>query len=157
MQPSSSTCSTPAPILIARLEHLIAELQRKKTKIIIPTPALSEFLARAAKARDAYYSRLSASAAFKIVPFDSRAAMECALLLDAALSGGDKRANAKTWAKAKFDWQIVAIAKVANARVVYSEDGDIARIGQRHGLTVVKTDDLPLPDSARQAQLNLPE
>lgn len=141
----------------AKLEHLIAELQRKKTKIVIPTPALSEFLARAAKARDANYSRLSTSAAFKIAPFDSRAAMECALMLDAALTSGDKRANAKTWAKAKFDWQIVAIAKVANACTIYSEDGDIARIGKQHGLAVIKTDDLPLPDSARQAELDLPK
>ncbi|MEW5788815.1 MAG: PIN domain-containing protein [Pseudomonadota bacterium] len=141
----------------AKLEHLIADLQRKKVKIVIPTPALSEFLARAGKARDTYHARLSTSATFRITPFDSRAALECALLLDAALTGGDKRAQAKTWAKAKFDWQIVAIAKVANARTIYSEDGDIARIGQLQGLTVIKTDDLPLPDSARQAELELPE
>jgi hypothetical protein len=62
---------------------------------------------------------LSTSAAFKITAFDSRAALECALLLDAALTSGDKRAQAKTWAKAKFDWQIVAIAKVANVRTIY--------------------------------------
>jgi len=141
----------------AKLEHLIADLQRKKIKIVIPTPALSELLARAGKARDAYHARLSTSAAFKITAFDSRAALECALLLDVALTSGDKRAQAKTWAKAKFDWQIVAIAKVASARTIYSEDGDIARIGQRYGLAVIKTDDLPLPDSARQTELDLPE
>lgn len=140
----------------AKLEHLIADLQRKKIKIVIPTPALSEFLARAGKARDAYYARLSTSAAFKITAFDNRAALECALLLDAALTSGDKRAQTKTWAKAKFNWQIVAIAKVANVRTIYSEDGDVARIGQRYGLAVVKTDDLPLPDSARQTELELP-
>lgn len=28
----------------AKLEHLITDLQRKKIKIVIPTPALSEFL-----------------------------------------------------------------------------------------------------------------
>ena len=78
-------------------------------------------------------------------------------MLDAALSGGDKRANAKSWAKAKFDWQIVAIARVGNAKVIYSDDGDIARIAARHELRVVKTDDLPLPDSARQHKLDLSE
>lgn len=141
----------------AKLEHLIVELQRKKTKIVIPTPALSEFLARAGKARDEYHEKLATSAAFKIGAFDSRAAMECALMLDAALSSGDKRANAKTWAKAKFDWQIVAIAKVANAHTIYSEDGDLARIGARYGLNVIKTDDLPLPASVRQGKLDLDE
>lgn len=126
----------------AKLEHLIAELQRKKIKIVIPTPALAEFLARAGKMRDASHARLSTTAAFRIAPFDSRAAMECALMLEAALTGGDKRAQEKTWAK---------------ARTLYSEDGDIARIGQRLGLAVIKTDDPPLPDSAWQAELELPE
>lgn len=104
----------------AKLDHLVADLQRKKIKIVIPTPALSEFLARAGKARDAYHTRLSTSAAFRIAAFDSRAALECALLLDAALTGGDKRAQARTWAKAKFDWQIVAIAKVAKGSALVS-------------------------------------
>lgn len=78
-------------------------------------------------------------------------------MLDGALTGGDKRANTKTWAKAKFDRQIVAIARVANAHTIYSEDGDLARIGPRHGLAVVKTDDLPLSDAARQKNLEFPE
>lgn len=141
----------------AKLQHLITELQRKRTKILIPTPAFSEFLARAGKARDEYHRQISASSAFKLGTFDSRAAMECALMLDAALSGGDKRANAKTWAKAKFDWQIVAIAKVGNAKVIYSDDGDIARIAARYELSVTKTDDLPFPDSTRQHKLDLSE
>ena len=83
--------------------------------------------------------------------------MECALMLNAALTSGDKRANTKTWAKAKFDWQIVAIAKVANAHTIYSDNGDLVRIGARHGLMVIKTDDLPLPVSARQGKLDLTE
>ena len=141
----------------AKLQHLIVELQRKRTKILIPTPAFSEFLARAGKARDEYHRQISASSAFKLGAFDSRAAMECALMLDAALSSGDKRASAKTWAKAKFDWQIVAVAKVGNARIIYSDDGDIARIATRYELGVIKTDDLPFPDSARQHKLDLSE
>lgn len=145
----------PKPDRKAKLEYLIAELQRKKTRIVIPTPALSEFLARAGKARDAYHRQLSNSVAFKIGVFDNRAALECALMLDSALSSGDKRANAKTWAKAKFDWQIAAIAKVANAHTIYTDDGDVARIGARYGLAVIKSDDLPLPDSARQGSLDL--
>lgn len=57
----------------------------------------------------------------------------------------------------KFDWQIVAIAKVGNAKIIYSDDGDIARIAMRHGLGVIKTVDLPFPDSARQHKLDLSE
>lgn len=136
----------------AKLQHLLTEFQRKRTKILIPTPAFSEFLAGAGKARDEYHRQVSVSSAFKLGTFDSRAAM-----LDAARSDADKRANGKTWAKAKFDWQIVAIAKVGNAKIIYSDDGDIARIAMRHGLDTIKTDDLPLPDFARQHKLDLPE
>lgn len=141
----------------AKLDHLVAELQRNKTKVLVPTPALAEYLAKAGKARDRVHAELTSKGPFKVGSFDSRAALECALMLDEALSGGDKRAQAKTWAKAKFDWQIIAIAKVANAHTLYSEDSDLARIGARHGIKVIKTDALPLPASARQAKLNLPE
>ena len=81
--------------------------------------------------------------------------MECALMISEALTGGDKKAKAKTWAKAKFDWQIVAIAKSENATAIYSEDGDIARLGKRGNIAVFSTDDLPLPASARQGRLDL--
>ena len=76
-------------------------------------------------------------------------------MIDEVYTKADKQARIKTWAKAKFDWQIVAIAKVVGATVIYSDDGDIKRIGQRFGIKTIKTDDLPLPASARQGKLNL--
>jgi predicted nucleic acid-binding protein len=139
----------------AKLEHLVSELQKSKSKILIPTPALSEFLAGAGKARDGYYQKISASSAFQVVAFDARAAMECALMIDETYTKADKQARTKTWTKAKFDWQIIAITKVSGANVIYSDDGDIARMGDRFGIKVIKTDDLPLPASARQGKLNL--
>lgn len=145
------------PDRLAKLEHLVTELQRKKTKILIPTPALAEYLAKAGKARDKVHAELTTKGPFKIGSFDSRAALECALMLDESLTGGDKRGQTKTWAKAKFDWQIIAISKVANAHTLYSEDSDLERIGARFGIKVIRTDDLPLPASARQRKLDLPE
>jgi predicted nucleic acid-binding protein len=141
----------------AKLDQLVSELERKKAKILIPTPALAEYLAKAGKARDKVHAELTTKGVFRIGNFDSRAALECALMLDTAKSGGDKRGQAKTWAKAKFDWQIIAISKVANAHTLYSEDSDLERIGARFGIKVIRTDDLPLPASARQARLDLPE
>lgn len=139
----------------AKLDHLVTDLGKKRVKILIPTPALAEFLARAGKAREEYYSRFRASTHFKIAPFGEKAAMECALLLDEALSAGDKRAGAKTWAKAKFDWQIVAIARTENATVIYSDDEDVGRIAKRLMIPVIKTDEIPIPDSSRQHKLEL--
>ena len=139
-----------------RLDHLILTIAKQRTKVLIPTPALAEFLARADKARDAYYRKLISSGYFKFAPFGGKAAMECALMIDAAKTGGDKRNEAKTWAKAKFDWQIAAIAKSEGATAIYSEDIDLARIATRINLKYVKIDDLPIPDSARQFKLELP-
>lgn len=138
----------------AKLDHLVETLQKKRTTILIPTPALSEFMARAGSARDEYFRKLNSSSNFRIAPFGAKAAMECALMISEALTSGDKKAKAKTWAKAKFDWQIVAIAKSENATTIYSDDGDIARIGKRANIAVIKTDDLPLSASARQHHLD---
>ena len=138
----------------AKLDHLVETLQKKRTTILIPTPALSELMARADSARDKYFRNLNSSSNFHISPFGAKAAMECALMISEALTNGDKKAQAKTWAKAKFDWQIVAIAKSENATAIYSDDGDIACIGKRSNITVIKTDDLPLSASARQHPLD---
>jgi hypothetical protein len=53
-----------------RLDFLLQELEKSRTKIIIPTPALSEVLVRAGSAGPTYLDRLGSSAAFRIVPFD---------------------------------------------------------------------------------------
>lgn len=137
----------------AKLENLVIELQKKHTKILIPTPSLTELMVRAGKAREKIYQTLSGKSSFKIVPFDSKAAMECSLLLEEALDKNGKRQISKS--KIKFDWQIVAIAAVHNSTIIYSDDNDIARYGKRAKIEVMKIDDLPLPESARQQNLTL--
>lgn len=139
----------------ARIDHLIENLKKERTKILIPAPALTELMAKAGKAREEYQQILSFSSGFKITPFAARAAMECAILIDKALTKGDKRAAIKTWAKAKFDWQICAIAKVEQAKTIYSDDDDLVRICKNLDIAIIKIDDLPLPASARQGSLKL--
>lgn len=136
-----------------KLDHLVDTLGKQRTKILVPTPALTELMVYAEKARDSYHRQLSASSVFQISPFDSRAAMECALLLADAFSAKERRKVTKT--KFKFDWQIVAIAASRNATTIYSDDPDIVRYGERVQLRVIKTEDLPLPDSAKQRTLPL--
>ncbi|MFY9260659.1 MAG: hypothetical protein WAO71_09150 [Gallionella sp.] len=75
----------------AKLDYLIAELQKNRIKILIPTPVLTEVLVKAGKAREAIHQKLSGNSSFQITPFDSRAAMECALLLEEAFSTNEKR------------------------------------------------------------------
>lgn len=61
------------------------------------------------------------------------------------LTGAEKR-------NAKFDEQIIAIAAVNRAEVIYSSDGDIKR-GAGPDIRVVDLHDMSLPPETRQGQL----
>ncbi len=135
----------------AKLDGLLE--QHAKTKIIVPTPSLTEVLVRADKARDELMAKLSTSRAFSIAPFDQRAATECALLLADHWDSASRKQVSRT--KFKFDWQIVSIALSRNATRIYSDDADLRRIAQPLSLTVTGIDELPIPDSARQHKLPL--
>ena len=137
----------------AKLDELVATLEKSRTKIVIPTPALTEVLIRAGKAREEIHNALARKSAFEIAPFDVKAAMECSLLLEEAWSGAEKRAITKT--KFKFDWQIVAIAATRRVTTIYSDDGDMAKAAVRAGIRVVQIDDLALPASAKQGKLEI--
>lgn len=129
-----------------RIEELIATLDRERKKIIIPTPALSEFLARTGRAAPKILEQLNESARFKIVPFDERAAVEAAIATYEAHEAGDKKEGSQSsWSKIKFDRQIVAIAKVESAEIIYSDDDDVRRFAKKCGIRVIGVSELPLP------------
>lgn len=137
----------------AKLDDLVAALEKSKTKIVIPTPALTEVLIRAGKGREEIYNVLIRKSAFEVAPFDARAAMECSILLEEAWSATEKRGITKT--KFKFDWQIVAIAASRRVTAIYSDDGDVANGAARVGIRAIRIDDLALPESAKQSKLDL--
>ncbi|AGZ29475.1 hypothetical protein, partial [Burkholderia pseudomallei] len=83
-----------------RLEFLVRNLHQTRTKILIPTPALSELLVHAPELADGF----SRSSGFEVVPFDQRAAIECSISIRAALSSGNKKGKQNAaWSKVKFD------------------------------------------------------
>jgi len=137
----------------AKLDDLVAALEKSKTKIVIPTPALTEVLIRAGKAREEIYNLLVRKSAFEVAPFDARAAMECSILLEDAWSTTEKRSITKT--KFKFDWQIVAIAASRRVTAIYSDDGDVANAAARVRIRLIRIDDLSLPEAAKQTKLDL--
>ncbi len=51
-----------------------------------------------------------------------------------------------TWAKIKFDIQIVSIAKAEGVSVIYSEDPHIEALAKRVGVDVRRICDLALPE-----------
>jgi PIN domain len=135
-----------------RIDYLVQQLDKAKTKIIIPTPALGEALVRAgAAASQQIVEHLQKYSVFSIEPFDTRAAIEVAAMSREALTKRNKRGSSDaTWAKVKYDRQIVAIAKVHGATTIYSDDGDIEALGKRAKISVVSLTNLPLPPQKAQ-------
>ena len=137
-----------------RIEFLVQQLDKAGTNIVIPTPALSESLVRAGVAgSQELIEKLQKYRVFRIEPFDLRASIEVASMSRDALLSGNKRGKAdpkSTWAKIKFDRQIVAIAKVHAVTAIYSDDGDIRTLGEKARIKVVSVADLPLPPQKDQ-------
>ena len=129
-----------------RLNHLVETLEAAHAKIIVPTPALSEFLVLAASDAPAYVAELTRSTVFVVEPFDLKAAIEAAESQRRAMDAGSKKSAATgPWQKVKVDRQIVAIAKVHAVDELYSDDDDVRRLGEADGVAVRSVADLPLP------------
>lgn len=135
-----------------RIDLLIENLEAAGTKILIPTPALSEVLVRAgAQPSQRIVEEINRLAVFRIEPFDTRAAIEVAAMTRSALdSQSKKQGSAATWAKLKYDRQIVAVAKVNQADSILSDDRDIRNIARRVDIEVTGLADLPLPEATAQ-------
>jgi len=139
-----------------RINYLVRLLEQEHTKIIIPTPVLSEILVRAGTAGPEYLAQINAESVFRTVAFDERAAVEVAAMTKNAIDAGDKRGGVDaTWNKIKYDRQIVAIAKVEGAVALYSDDLGVRTFGKRAGLTVIGSWELPLPPEDSQVSFDL--
>ena len=72
-----------------------------------------------------------------------------------AMAAGDKKGDVTCgWQKVKFDRQIIAIARVAGARCIYSHDPDLKKLVGAGGPQVQSFDDLPVPPAAAQADMD---
>ncbi|MCX5935268.1 MAG: hypothetical protein NTU99_10920, partial [Pseudanabaena sp. LacPavin_0818_WC45_MAG_42_6] len=146
------------PFFRERVDFLIKSLSESRTKILIPTPALSEVLVHAGPAMAIYMDKINKASAFRIAPFDARAAINVALMTRIAINEGGKRGGlAAPWAKIKYDRQIVAIAQTEGASIIYSDDGDIYSIAGNVGIKVVKLAECPIPPELAQPSLPLEE
>lgn len=112
---------------------------------------LGEVLIHAGEAGPRYLEILEGRRVFRIAPFDQRAAVELAAATRKAIGAGDLRAGTDaTRAKLKFDRQILAIARVREQSVIYSDDEDIAKHAQAFGLEAIPIWQLPLPPENSQ-------
>ena len=125
-----------------RVSSLIGDLSASEQVIGIPAPALAEILVCGGPQRAHLVAMLSNRLRFQILPFDSRGAIEAAELIE-KIKSATKEQDRGTWAKIKFDVQIVAIAKAESASVIYADDKGIEAKGRRVGIRVIRVCDLP--------------
>ena len=119
---------------------------------------LSEVLVRGRSAVGEWLTKVRSVPGFRVGNFDQKAAVELALMTDAALKTGKKRgasAASAPWQKVKFDRQIIAIAKSEQAARIYSTDVDLRKLAAAEGLQALDLSDLPLPPSKLQQDLPL--
>ena len=142
--PSDPQTGKPVSKCKERIDFLLSGLGKTKQRVLIPTPVLAEYLVMGGLDKDKRLLEFTNSKVFSIAPFDTRAAVECAEIEDGA--GNSKPlSETETKAKVKFDRQIIAIAKAAGAKTIFTGDGGLAKCAQKNNLNVVMTWDLPLP------------
>ncbi|WP_420966849.1 hypothetical protein [Bradyrhizobium sp. B120] len=139
----------------ARVAHLVKMLDAQKSKIVIPTPVLSELLVRSSpQDSQLILEQINKLAVFRVEPFETKAAVEVAVMTRGALAAGDKKGGLTApWQKVKFDRQIVAIAKTTQASVIYTDDDDIIAIAKSVNIPTLGLADLELPPETAQGQL----
>lgn len=154
--PIDANTGRPVEHAEARISALVETLEKQKNKIILPTPALSELLVRAGDDTQSLVNIIQKSPVFRIAPFDTLAAIEAAMMIGQAVNAGDKRGGVNcSWAKVKYDRQIMAIAKVHRATAIYSDDEHIQSYAQAAKIEFIRLVDLPIPQEKRQAVLEL--
>jgi predicted nucleic acid-binding protein len=151
--PKDPATNKPIERLRDRIEKLVEDLESDQERLIIPTPALSEFLVLAGDQASAYIDEIKSRRMIVVRPFDEVAAVELAAIELEDRKAGSKRGGVSApWTKVKFDRQIVAIAKTNRCKRIYSDDGDIRTFAAKAGIEVISSWELPLP-SAKQTSM----
>lgn len=138
-----------------KIEYLINTLEKAREKILIPTPVLSEILSLSGDRAPEVLAELTSTYGFEIAAFDTMAAVEAAIATAKARQSGDKKGGADIpWHQVKFDRQIVAIAKVRGATILYSNDEHVRRLAEQEDMKVVRAWELPDPPPEQTYMFN---
>lgn len=139
-----------------RMQGLFHALRAKKESIGIPAQVWAEFLDQAGERELGATQNIFKTTAFRLLPYDLKAAMETVEVVKAGrsvrkASTGEKRPRQSV----KVDWQIIAIAKANGARLLITNDSDMLAEAQRSGVSCSRICALPIPDHLRQHDLEL--
>jgi hypothetical protein len=155
LYPGARACEDPATNkptthIAERIQKLLEDLDTAQERIVVPTPALCEFLVLAGADGSIYLGDMHQKRTLLVKPFDEMAAIELASMEIEARRRGGKRKPVRDdvpWQKVKFDRQIVAIAKIHKAHTVYSDDAHVRTIAEDIGIRVVSCWELSIPPS----------
>lgn len=137
-----------------RIDFLVQNLAENRNIIGIPTPVFSEALVGSGNKLKQHIDLLTGSSRYRILPFNSIAAIELAVMTHSAIVSGDKRCGSTDpWQKVKIDRQIVAIGVVERASTIYTDDHGVIALAREAGLEVVSSWELPLPPENPQGDL----
>lgn len=140
----------------ARLAYFFETAEKLKSKIVVPMPAVAEYLVGADLAGVESMNQLERRSCIVMGDFNRAAAFECAQMDRAALGAGDKKDSTDApWQKVKIDRQIVAIGKANGATLIISGDTGVRNNALRVGMSGITLQELELPMSARQGKLQL--
>ncbi|PRN02193.1 nuclease [Pseudomonas sp. LLC-1] len=139
-----------------RMQGLFLDLRKKRESIGIPAQVWAEFLDQAGTTEISATQNIFKSNAFRLLPYDLRAAMET---VEVVKAGRNARKSAKGEKRprhsVKVDWQIIAVAKANGARLLITNDADMRLEAERSGVRCMCIGDLPMPDHLRQHNLDL--
>jgi len=140
-----------------RIQHFLDSAEKAKARIVIPMPAVAEYLVGADIAGLETFAKLEKKAYILAASFDRAAAFECAQLDRAALGTKDKKDGIDApWQKIKIDRQIIATGKVHGATLVISADEGVRTNARRVGMDAKTIQELEFPESAKQTKLEFP-
>jgi predicted nucleic acid-binding protein len=139
-----------------RMHGLLLELRRKRESIGIPAQVWAEFLEQAGQAEVDATQNIFKTTAFKFLNYDLRASLETVEVVRAGRAARKGEKSEKRPRQAvKVDWQIIATAKAHNARLLITNDADMASEAGRSGLSCMSIGQLQIPEDLRQHQLDL--
>lgn len=151
--PIDPATGQPLDLARERLVGFIAQAEKERRKLIIPTPVTAELLTAIGPTSADYIRVVNRKAVFEVRSFDEVAAVELAFLNRDVFGALDHKNGLEPWQKMKVDRQIIAVAKVADCEKILTEDDGLGNRARLCEIEPLKLIDLPIPDSSKQGAL----
>ena len=146
---------SPVELSRERAESVVFELEKSRSKIILPTPACAELLTAIGPTAQQYIGTISRSRLFEVGNFDARGAVELAILNRGIFSELDQRDKLEPYQKIKVDRQIIAICRVYDVYELYTDDIGLAKRAKMCGIITIGFAEIIIPEKEKQTNLEL--